>query len=94
MLWFAPACRTKLCAFLLPPSALFLPSRTMGNLISIMVWCSERGSSFICGEKSHVFLCEEGGASQVGARHHMLYEARLGLCRLDPSALHHDSLEV
>jgi len=36
----------------------------MGNLISIMIWCKARGSGFICGEKSHVFLCEEGGASQ------------------------------
>jgi threonine aldolase len=47
-------------------AALFVPSRTMGNLISIMIWCSARGSSFICGEKSHVFLCEEGGAAQFG----------------------------
>lgn len=47
-------------------AALFVPSRTMGNLIAIMIWCSARGSSFICGEKSHVFLCEEGGAAQFG----------------------------
>lgn len=50
-------------------AALFVPSRTMGNLIAIMIWCSARGSSFICGEKSHIFLCEEGGAAQVGPSH-------------------------
>ncbi len=56
----------EVAALLGHEAALFVPSRTMGNLISIMIWCSSRGSSFICGEKSHVFLCEEGGAAQFG----------------------------
>jgi hypothetical protein len=58
----------EVAALLGHEAALFVPSRTMANLISILVWCSSRGSTFICGEASHVFMCEEGGAAQVRSR--------------------------
>lgn len=41
-------------------AALFVPSGTMGNLISVMVHCKERGSEAIVGGSSHVFLYEQG----------------------------------
>lgn len=41
-------------------SALFVPSGTMGNLIAIMVHCSERGAEVIVGESSHIYLYEQG----------------------------------
>jgi threonine aldolase len=47
-------------------SALFFPSGTMSNLTAIMAWCSKRGSEIIVGDKSHIFLYEQSGASQFG----------------------------
>lgn len=41
-------------------AAIFLTSGTMGNLISIMTHCRERGSEAIVGSLSHVFLYEQG----------------------------------
>lgn len=41
-------------------AALFVTSGTMGNLISIMVHCKQRGSEAIVGGSSHVFLYEQG----------------------------------
>lgn len=41
-------------------AALFVPSGTMGNLISIMSHCKERGGETIVGASSHVFLYEQG----------------------------------
>ncbi len=49
-------------------SALFVPSGTMGNLISIMVHCP-RGSEVILGDKSHTFKYEAGGISALGGIH-------------------------
>ena len=49
-------------------SALFVPSGTMGNLISIMVHC-HRGSEVILGDKSHTFKYEAGGISALGGIH-------------------------
>ena len=49
-------------------SALFVPSGTMGNLISIMVHCP-RGSEVILGDKSHTFRYEAGGISALGGIH-------------------------
>lgn len=46
-------------------AALFVPSGTMGNLISIMCHCKNRGSEAICGGSSHVFLYEQAGASTI-----------------------------
>lgn len=50
-------------------SALFVPSGTMGNLISCMVHCNERGSEMILGMDSHIFYFEQGGASHIGGIH-------------------------
>jgi threonine aldolase len=47
-------------------SALFCPSGTMCNLTAIMSWCNQRGSEIIVGADSHIFLFEQGGASQFG----------------------------
>lgn len=47
-------------------SALFFPSGTMSNLCAALTWCNSRGSEIILGDKSHMFLFEQGGASQWG----------------------------
>lgn len=46
--------------------ALFFPSGTMANLTALLTWCNERGSEVILGDKSHIFLFEQCGASQFG----------------------------
>ncbi|CAO1430041.1 unnamed protein product [Diamesa hyperborea] len=46
-------------------SALFLPSGTMCNLLSIMVHCSQRGSEVIIGHMAHGFAYEQGGAASI-----------------------------
>lgn len=47
-------------------SALFFPSGTMSNLTALLTWCNVRGSEVIMGDKSHMFLYEQAGASQFG----------------------------
>eukprot|EP00966_Prymnesium_polylepis_P252053 5827159-Prymnesium_polylepis.1 len=47
-------------------SALFVPSGTMGNLISLMAHTWERGSEFIVGDEAHIYIFEQGGAAQFG----------------------------
>ncbi|KAL4240826.1 putative low-specificity L-threonine aldolase 1 [Mactra antiquata] len=55
----------KRCAELFgKESALFVPTGTMGNLLSILVHCDERGSEAIVGHKSHILLNEQGGIAQ------------------------------
>ena len=49
-------------------AALFVPSGTMGNLISIMVHCP-RGTEIILGNKAHTFVYEAGGISAFGGIH-------------------------
>lgn len=46
-------------------SALYFPSGTMCNLAAIMSWCGSRGSEMILGDKSHIFMYEQGGMSQI-----------------------------
>ncbi|KAK0083370.1 hypothetical protein PV325_008903 [Microctonus aethiopoides] len=46
-------------------AAIFVTSGTMGNLISIMTHCNERGSEIYVGEESHIVLHEQGGAAQI-----------------------------
>lgn len=41
-------------------AALFVTSGTMGNLISIMIHCTERSAEAIVGSLSHVYLYEQG----------------------------------
>lgn len=46
-------------------SALFVPSGTMGNLISVLTHCN-RGDQAIMGHLGHTFLFEVGGVSALG----------------------------
>jgi threonine aldolase len=63
------ALETKAAEMFGKESALFVPSGTMGNLISVMIHCQERGSEAILGDKSHIFKYEQGGVSQFGGVH-------------------------
>ncbi|CAN0157250.1 unnamed protein product, partial [Phaeothamnion confervicola] len=47
-------------------AAIFVPTGTMANLASVLTWCDRRGSEMVCGDRSHVFLWEQGGAAQLG----------------------------
>ncbi len=49
-------------------AALFVPSGTMGNLISMLTHC-DRGEEVILGDRSHIFLNEAGGISGIGGIH-------------------------
>ena len=46
--------------------ALFFPTGTMSNLCAVLSWCQRRGSEVILGNKSHIYLYEQGGVSQFG----------------------------
>ncbi|HZZ41476.1 MAG TPA: low-specificity L-threonine aldolase [Tepidisphaeraceae bacterium] len=48
-------------------AALFVPSGTMGNLISLLSHCPNRGAEILLGDQSHIFFYEQGGASSVGS---------------------------
>nr|XP_043631827.1 probable low-specificity L-threonine aldolase 1 [Erigeron canadensis] len=50
-------------------AALFVPSGTMGNLISVLVHCEIRGSEVILGDNSHIHIYENGGISTIGGVH-------------------------
>ncbi|XP_068664654.1 probable low-specificity L-threonine aldolase 2 isoform X2 [Aristolochia californica] len=50
-------------------AALFVPSGTMGNLISVLVHCETRGSEVILGDDSHIHIYENGGISTIGGVH-------------------------
>ncbi|KAG9445674.1 hypothetical protein H6P81_011802 [Aristolochia fimbriata] len=50
-------------------AALFVPSGTMGNLISVLVHCETRGSEVILGDNSHIHIYENGGISTLGGVH-------------------------
>lgn len=58
--------QTKLAYLFGKEDALFFPSGTMSNLTAILAWCECRGSEIIVGDKSHIFLFEQTGASQFG----------------------------
>src|SRR5512139_2153660 len=49
-------------------AGLFVPSGTMGNLVSILAHCG-RGDEVILGNKAHTFLYEAGGISVLGGIH-------------------------
>lgn len=49
-------------------AAVFVPSGTMGNLISVLAHCA-RGDEVILGDRSHIFLNEVGGMSALGGIH-------------------------
>jgi threonine aldolase len=50
-------------------AALFVPSGTMANLVSVLVHCDVRGSEVILGDNSHVHVYENGGISTIGGVH-------------------------
>ncbi|CAO2833168.1 unnamed protein product [Amaranthus hypochondriacus] len=50
-------------------AGLFVPSGTMGNLISVLVHCDVRGSEVILGDMSHIHILENGGISTIGGVH-------------------------
>lgn len=51
-------------------AALYVPSGTMGNFISIVCQCShERGLEVLLGDKSHLILYEQGGLATIGGVH-------------------------
>lgn len=45
-------------------AAIFVPSGTMGNLLAVGAHCA-RGSEVICGDRSHLFNYEAGGAGVI-----------------------------
>ncbi len=49
-------------------AALFVPSGTMANLISVLTHC-DRGDEILLGNKSHIFYYEAGGVSAYGGIH-------------------------
>ena len=49
-------------------TAVFVPSGTMGNLISMLSHCN-RGDEVILGDQSHIFLNEVGGIAALGGIH-------------------------
>ncbi|XP_073016368.1 low-specificity L-threonine aldolase 1-like [Primulina eburnea] len=50
-------------------AALFVPSGTMANFISVLTHCQIRGSEVILGDYSHIFIYENGGISTLGGVH-------------------------
>lgn len=52
-------------------AGLFVPSGTMGNLISVLVHCETRGSEVILGDNCHIHMFENGGISTLGGVHPM-----------------------
>ena len=49
-------------------ASVFVPSGTMGNLISVLSHCS-RGDEILLGDRSHISLYEVGGVSALGGVH-------------------------
>jgi threonine aldolase len=63
-------------------AALFVPSGTMGNLVSILAQAAH-GDEIIVGESSHTFVYEVGGAAAIGGQaYRTLPNDRFGM--LDP----------
>lgn len=74
-------------------SALFVPSGTMGNLISVLTHC-QRGDEIILGDRSHIFLHEVGGISALGGVHPRILpnnqDGTLPLSLIEQSIRHED----
>ncbi|RWR76031.1 putative low-specificity L-threonine aldolase 1 isoform X1 [Cinnamomum micranthum f. kanehirae] len=60
---------TEMAKIMGKEAALFVPSGTMGNLISVLVHCEVRGSEIILGDNCHIHIYENGGISTVGNVH-------------------------
>jgi threonine aldolase len=64
-------------------AAVFVPTGTMGNLVSILSHCG-RGQEVLLGDNSHVFYYERGNAAVVGGLpYHILPNDRFGM--IDPA---------
>ena len=74
-------------------SALFVPSGTMGNLISVLTHC-QRGDEVLLGDRSHIFLHEVGGISALGGVHPRIIpnnqDGTLPLSLIEQSIRHED----
>jgi len=55
-------------------AGLFVPTGTMGNLISVMVHCERRDSEMIVGSLAHIHLYEQGGSATLGGIHSRVVE--------------------
>ncbi len=63
-------------------AAVFVPTGTMGNLISVLSHCG-RGQEVILGANSHIFYYERGNAAVAGGLpYYIIQEDRFGM--LDP----------
>lgn len=60
---------TEMAKIMGKEAALYVPSGTMGNLISVLVHCDIRGSEVILGHNSHIHIYENGGISTLGGVH-------------------------
>ncbi len=49
-------------------AAVFVSSGTMGNLTAVLSHCG-RGDEMILGDRSHIFLSEQGGSAALGGVH-------------------------
>jgi threonine aldolase len=49
-------------------ASVFVPSGTMGNLVSVLSHCG-RGDEMILGDNAHIFYYEQGGSAAVGGVH-------------------------
>lgn len=64
--------------------ALWFPSGTMANVVSIMAHCHERASEIIVGKESHITLWEGGNVSTIAGVHpRQILEDRNGQLNLD-----------
>ncbi|KAK8395632.1 hypothetical protein O3P69_005618 [Scylla paramamosain] len=63
------ALQKKVATLLEKEDALFFPTGTMCNLVSVLTHCQQRGSEVILGDQSHIYLYEQGGISQLGGVH-------------------------
>jgi threonine aldolase len=74
-------------------AALFVPSGTMGNLISVLCHC-QRGGEVLLGDRSHIFLNEVGGISALGGVHPRILQndqdGTLPLSLIENSIRHED----
>lgn len=67
-----PTCfrlETEMAKIMGKEAALFVPSGTMANLISVLVHCDIRGSEVILGDNSHIHIYENGGIATIGGVH-------------------------
>jgi len=59
----------KVASILGKESALFVPTGTMANLVSVMAHCGRRGDEVLMGDKCHITKYEQGGVASIGGVH-------------------------